>query len=291
MKSIPTKVNPFSPKGIVAFMVAVGLMFSLSQAGAVVVSPVQSPADPLKLPHAGLVNTAGSDAASAEFMVGLPRILTTITTLLPEQKALSNPASMALNPASLMLTANGTVRVYFIKEGAANHNSLGLNVLTSLPTASTPAITSSAELLFPDVSTSAPGNYNSTGNSVRTSNEPLLPGDFVDLGQVKAGSLLDFFLIAYGATGGTTGLTDETARNSDNIQHIVTFTVPGSDLLFVSFEDTLKGGDKDYNDAVFAVQITYTPEPGTWAGMGALGLYVGGGVLRRKKKAAELLAA
>lgn len=272
-------------------MVAVGLMFGISQAEAVVVSPVQSTADPLKLPLAGLVNTAGSDAASAEFLAGLPAILTTLQKILPENKTLSNPASMALNPSSLMLTADGTVRVYFIKEGAANHNSLGLNVLTSLPTASTPTITPNAELIFPDASTSAPGNFNSTGNSVRTANEPLLPGDFVDLGQVKAGSLLDFFLIAYGATGGTTALTDETARNSDNLQHVVTFTVPGSDLLFVSFEDVIKGGDKDYNDAVFAVQITYTPEPGTWAGIGALSLYVGFGIVRRKQKTALSLGA
>jgi len=290
MKLTSHSINSTRSKSPLWLTVAVGLMLGISQAGAVVVSPVQSTADPLKLPLAGLVDTAGSDAASAKFMADLPTILATIQKILPEQKTLANPASMALNPSTLVLTADATVRVYFIKEGAANHNSLGLNVLTSLPTVATPAITSSAKLIFPDVSTSAPDNYNTTGNSVRTTKEPLLPGDFVDLGQVKAGSLLDFFLIAFGGTGGTTGLTAETARNSDNLQHVVTFTVPGSNLLFISFEDALKGGDKDYNDAVFAIQITYTPEPGTWAGIGGLSLYVGFGILRRKKPTTLALA-
>lgn len=283
MKVIPKTTKSKRSNKLLRLTIALGLLLGISHAGAVVVSPVQSTADPLKLPLAGLVNTAGSDAASAEFLTELPTILTTLNKILPEQKALANPASMALNPSTLTLTSDGTVRIYFVKEGAANHNSLGLNVLTTLPTVDTPAITSDAKLIFPDVSTSAPNNYNTTGNSVRTTKEPLLPGDFVDLGQVKAGSLLDFFLIAYGATGGTTALTEETARNSDNLQHVVTFKVPGSNLLFLSFEDALKGGDKDYNDAVFAVQITYTPEPGTWAGIGALGLYVGFGILRRKQ--------
>ncbi len=253
-------------------------LWGFSSAMGSVVSPVQSTADPLKLPLAGLVQTAGSDADAAAFQSSLPAIKALVNSTLPEYRALNSStlSSLAVKFSELYLTADSAVRVYFISEGAAYRSSLGVNYLTgysSLPTASTAKITSSAELIFPDASSNDPTSYYSSGNSVRTSTAPLLAGDFVNLGTVSAGTLLDFFLIPNGAAGSTTPLAAEASRNGDSLQHAVA-QVYGN-YLILSFEDATNGGDKDYNDVVLAVEITpavQTPEPGAWAGL----LFIGG---------------
>jgi len=255
-----------------------------------VVSPVQSPADPLALPVAAPVDIGGSDAASAAFMRSLPALKALVQSKIPATHiGAIDAASMALNPASLRLATDTSVRVYFLGESAGNHNSLGFNTFApgaAIPTASTPGITSDAKLIFPNMSSSEPGSISAANNSIRTAAEPLLTGDFVDLGTFSAGTLLDFFFIAYGASGGTTALGEETARNFDNIQHFVSFSSPGSPYQVLSFEDSYHGGDLDYNDGIFALEFTsmsaMVPEPGTWAGLAGLCLMVGFNALRGK---------
>jgi hypothetical protein len=252
-------------------------LWGFSSAMASVVSPVQSTADPLKLPLAEAVQTASSDTDSAAFQSSLPAIQALINSKLPEYRALSAStlSSLAVTFSELYLTVDSNVRIYFISEGAAYRSSLGVNYLTgysSLPTSTTATITSTAELVFPDASSNDPTTYNSKGTSVRTSTAPLLAGDFVDLGTVSAGTLLDFFLIANGAAGSTTTFAAEASRNSDSLQHAVAFIY--GNYLIISFEDATGGGDKDYNDVVFAVEITpavQTPEPSAWAALLLLG--------------------
>lgn len=239
------------------------------------ISPVQASERPLGLQIAGKVQVAGSDAASHEFMTYLPEISKWVSKNLPESTYLHNAGAMALDPSKLRVLTDSTARVYFVSEGAGYHNTLGLNILpsgSSIPTASTPGVVrGDAELLFPDAS-SPVSSYDPAGDIKRTASEPLLPGDFVDIGKVSAGSLLDFFLIANGANGGSTVFTDESARNPDKIQHIVTITKTSSPYMLLSFEDLWGGGDHDYNDTIFAVNISSAnlqklvsaPEPSTW---------------------------
>lgn len=265
-----------------------GLFAGNSTAEAVVVDPIQSSASPLGLTSVAPVDMGGTDAASAAFMSSLPALRALVQANVPATHTEPiDAASMALDPNALRLATDTAVRVYFLSESAANHNTLGFNTFApgaAIPTASTPGITSDAKLIFPDASSSQPGSISTANNSVRTATEPLLAGDFVDLGTFGAGTLLDFFLIAYGASGGKTPLTDETARNFDNFQHIVAFSSPGSNYLVISFEDSYYGGDKDYNDAVFALEFTpvstTAPEPGTWAGLVGLCLMAGFHTLR-----------
>jgi len=289
------KTSLFHQKKILhlgAVILAVGLLAVVATAQAVVVSPIQSSADPQKLPIAGLVNLAGSDTNSAAFLLALPSINATLKNTLPEYKALSATAmaSMALDPASLRLAVDSSVRVYFVSEGASYRNTLGLNVLPSgsaIPTATTPSITSAAELVFPDASSNDPTTYYPSGNSVRTATAPLDAGDFVNLNTLRAGTLLDFFLISNGAGGGSTTFTDETARNSDNFQHIVSFR--SGNYIILSFEDANGGGDKDFNDMVVAIEITpnaSAPEPGVLA---ALTVFCGAIGARRCRRAIKSL--
>ncbi|MEI8341550.1 MAG: DUF4114 domain-containing protein [Verrucomicrobiota bacterium] len=272
------------------------LKSSVSQAVVTsITSPVQATERPDNLQIAAKVQVAGSDAASKEFMSYMPDIYTWLSKNLPEGVANKNASSMALDPSQLRLLANSDVRVYFVGEGAGYHNTLGLNLLpagSSVPTASTPGIIKGdATLLFPDAS-SPVSSYNPSTTIKRTASTPLLPGDFVDLGKVQAGTLLDFFLISNGAAGGSAVFTDQTARNADHFQHIVTLTKTNSPYMLLSFEDLYGGGDKDMNDVVFAIdfksatlqKLVSAPEPGTWAtlaGFTGLALFH----IRRKKAA------
>lgn len=236
---------------------------------------VQSKARPFGLDIVGPVYAGGSDAASADFNANaLPAMQKLLQVTLGESKAFNGIGAYSLDPTRLKLATDSTARVYFIGEGAGYHNTLGFNTLDNPATEKTPSITENALLIFPDASSSV-STYNS-GNSnkaVRTTSEPLLAGDFVDLGKFSAGSILDFFLIADGASGGNTTYTAPAERNADKLQHVVAFALPDSPFLLIGFEDMLKGGDRDYNDLLFAVDIgainvkslVSAPEPSFWA--------------------------
>ena len=218
------------------------------------VSPVQAAARPFNLDIAGPVYLAGSDTRSAAFQAGeLPTMINTVNQNLGEYKPLNNIASKALDPSKLVLSTDAQVRVYFVAEGAGYHNTLGINM------SGTGIATGNPKLIFPDAS-SQQSSYkfgSDQGGSVRTAGAPLMSGDFVDFGTMKAGQKLDFFLVADGANGANKlhVWTASPKVNSDGIQHMASFGVKDSSYLLLSFEDMAGGGDRDYNDIVFAVQI------------------------------------
>ena len=220
-------------------------------AHAQVASPVQSAARPYNLNIVAPVETAGSDAASKAFQTNvLPGLLDTVKQVLPEYKShtVANLAAISSGASMLNLSADSTARVYFLTEGAANRNTLGISTTGGGP------LSPDAALIFPNAS-SATG-FGGSGSLVRTSNEPLVPGDFVNLGSFKAGTALDFFLIASGATGGTDFFSTNASLNKDGIIHSVTMAANGSTYLIIGFEDLKGGGDRDFNDVVVAIEIT-----------------------------------
>lgn len=141
------------------------------------------------------------------------------------------------------------------------------------------AIGKDGRLIFPDASSSV-SSYDPATTASRSGAAPLLPGDFVDLGRFEAGTQLDFFLIANGAEGGSTTYSTQTSLNPDGLDHVVAFafTLKDSPYLLLGFEDLYGGGDKDYNDLLFAIDIgavnvtalTATPEPSTYLILGSL---------------------
>lgn len=213
-------------------------------------SPVQSAARPFKLDIAAPVQIAASDAASKAFQTeALPGMLAMVNKNLGEYNAKSGTAlaAISLDPSKLVLSVDSTARVYFLGEGAAYRNTLGVSTTGGSP------LSADAALIFPDAS--SPAGFSGSGRLVRTSNEPLLAGDFVDLGTFKAGTALDFFLIASGATGGKDFYSTNLSLNKDGIIHAVSLAANGSAYLIIGFEDLKGGGDRDYNDVVFAVEI------------------------------------
>lgn len=212
------------------------------------VSPVQSAARPYDLDIAAPVMVAGSDEASKVFQTEvLPGMLKLVQTSLTEAKSLKNLSAVSLDPSKLVLSTDSTARVYFLGEGAGYRNSLGISTTGNGP------LGEDAQLIFPDAS--SPDGYGGTGSLVRNSKEPLLAGDFVDLGKFKAGTVLDFFLIANGATGGKDFHSTDESENRDGIIHAVSLATNGSAYLIIGFEDMKGGGDADYNDLLFAVEI------------------------------------
>ncbi len=241
------------------------------------ISPVQSAARPYDLDIIAPVQIAGSDAASLAFQKNvLPSMMELVDRNLNEYQRLGSKkiAALALDPSSLKLTNDTVARVYFLGEGAGYHNSLGIS------TTGFAAFGEDAQLIFPDASSGWD----------RSDDEPLQAGDFVDLGTFKAGTLLDFFLIADGAYGGSDVYSTNTSLNPDGIVHTVSLAPNGSPYLIISFEDLYGGGDMDFNDLVFAVYLGKeniskfkglgAPEPSLAAG----GLLALGAIFGRKRR-------
>jgi hypothetical protein len=262
---------------ILALAGAVTLLLSAGDVGAQKESPMNTVMS--KIQMVGDVYRAASDDASEQFFEkSLPSISNFLNSQLSETKAVEDSA-MLLDPSKLKLATDSDVRVYFIGEGAGYHNTLGFNTTGGGVESGDP------KLIFPDASSSENYSAKLKPNSGRTPSAPLVPGDFVDLGTMGAGTSLDFFLIADGANGGKDVYSTQTSLNPDGINHVVSFayTEPGSSYLIIGFEDFYGGGDRDFNDLLFAVDIgasnvaalTATPEPGTWMMLGTLTGVVG----------------
>jgi len=230
------------------------------------ISPIQSSARPFGLDIVGPVHLAGSDADSALFQSGtLPTVNDWININLSEKTTIEDTSSISLDPSNLNLATESDARVYFVGEGAGYHNTLGFNIDGGGITTGDP------KLIFPDASSTA--TYYNSGDSsgTRTASYPLLPGDFVDIGTFESGTQLDFFLIANGANSGTNLYSTDSSVNPDGIDHVVAYALSDSPYLLIGFEDLYGGGDRDFNDLLFVVDIgsgnvnalTNAPEPST----------------------------
>jgi hypothetical protein len=231
-------------------------VLAVARTEAGIVSPIQSLSRPLGLDVAGPVQLAGSDARSADFQQNvLPIFQQTVDANLGETQSVGDLSAIALDPSAMRLEYQSDVRVYFIGEGAGYRNTLGY---FTTPYGEGGLSGTDAQLVFPDASSSV--TYLDGGNTsgTRTASAPLLPGDFVDLGTLAAGTQYTPFLISNGANGGSDVYTPVPSDNADGIQHFVSLavmTIQDSPYLLIGVEDLYGGGDEDYNDLVFAIDI------------------------------------
>ncbi len=244
-------------KWVILGILLLGIPTSSVLAGTV--SPVQSTDRPYNLDIVSPVQLAGSDEQAADFQTNdLPLIEQVVSESLSETNSISDVSNITLDPGELVLDAEAEVRVYFVGEGAGYHNTLGY--YTGDPESITDGINNTdAQLIFPDASSST-SYLGDTTDATRTESEPLLAGDFVDLGLTEAGTQLNFFLIANGANGGSNIYTADPALNPDGTDHFVSLAITAvvdSPYLVIGVEDLYGGGDQDYNDLVFVVDIGY----------------------------------
>ncbi len=208
------------------------------------------------------VQRAGSDFNALLFSrFILPSLITLANAEYSHSAVVAHFDKLALDPARLKLTEESRVRVYFIGEGSGYVNALGVN-LSGLgidegdprilfPNANTPLQLDRAAAMM----SKRWGRIFRSAFGRRKAEAPLQPGDFVDLGKLPAGTQLNFFLIAHDGQGHNTYSVIK-ERNPDRIEHMVAMAVEGTSYLLVSFEDMFGGGDADYEDCVFAVEMS-----------------------------------
>ncbi len=215
---------------------------------------------PLGLAPIGTTYKAGSDSASASFSsTQLPSFLSVIKSKLPEGVPFNGANVNQLDPTRLYFTSDYAPRVYFLGEGAGYNNALCITIAqAALPTDK--PVTGSNYLVFPLAQ--SPVGWVNTGSSLSYS-QPLMPGDFVNLGTVKAGSQLAFFLAAE-MSSTTSSATPKyvyyngDATNPDDYQHMIAFFPDNSQFIIIGFEDMnniTEPSDHDCNDVLFAVDV------------------------------------
>lgn len=164
------------------------------------------------------------------------------------------------------------VEVYFINEGATFRNQLFY---------STDGVDlENGKILFEDVA--------SPLSLIEEEDGPLALGQGESLGSFEANTFLEFFIKVDGAN------TDRNSHpifgfkpedSTDGLQHLIGYEV--GEYILLGFEDISGGGDRDYNDVVFAVrgvvgeEVVDVPEPTTGLGLILLG---GMGLLAKIKK-------
>jgi hypothetical protein len=109
-------------------------------------------------------------------------------------------------------------------------------------------------------------------------------GDTLNLGDFTADTLIDVML--HVANTGNVFHTGPGTNNIDGLAHALV-TVGADGRTFVSFEDMLGGGDRDFNDHMFSLSNVHTvaavPEP-SMVLMMAAGLGILGFLERRRRK-------
>ncbi len=203
--------------------------------------------------------------------------------------------------SQLQLKFDHDVKVFFIGETAGGYRNRLDFQATNGSTVTTGKIfgdtsCSTGDASFTNFSKFCANPNDALQNKVAP-NKPLNVGDWASLGSMSAGTKLDFLLRSNDINGGISG-TDANgnnvkgvwslnqALNPDGLQHAVSYYY--KDYLVIGFEDLWGGGDKDYNDTVFAIDIgkanarntASVPEPSaTMALFGLAGL----GLLTRRR--------
>ncbi len=222
---------------------------------------VQSDLRPYNFPVAGLVQKAGSDLASRRFRRRvLPGLIRTASITFNKEVIEAKFPELVVDPSRLRLAEGARVRVYFVGEASGYLCSLGINTEAIGPDEGKP------RFVFPSKDTPVhlyewPARLDKDPDALkdageRTQETPLLPGDFVDLGYLDAGTPLEFFLVSNNRNSEVYVYTAHPEFNPDRVQHVVAVAVEDSPYLLFSFEDMYGGGDKDYSDCVFAVHIS-----------------------------------
>lgn len=225
-------------------------------------APMQPEQRPFGIPTYAPVKASGSDFKAWMFShFTLPSFIATADKEYTHNAIVEHFDRLKLDPAKLKLMESSPVRVYFIGEGSGYTNALGVNLKGLGIDEGDPRI------LFPNVNATVQldnaarqmrhfwKRWFRGGMKKRSPEMPLIPGDFADLGVVPAGTPLNFFLIANdGQNLNTYSVSPE--RNPDKLAHMVAMAIEGTPFLLMSFEDMFQGGDADYEDCVFAVQMS-----------------------------------
>ena len=214
---------------------------------------------------------AGSDAWSRDFQGRwLGRMMLDARDKFNTESVARDFSRLALDPTRLVLLEPAAVRVYFVAAQGGFMSSLGYwtegaQLTQNHPRIIFPNATSPRKLFeYADALRQGIPPEKALYDQPRRPKAPVLPGDYMDLGTLPAGTRLIFFLDADAVNGQKGRFTTIPARNPDKIEHVVTVAYQNSPYVLLAFEDLMGGGDRTFNDVVFAVQLSQA----TVAGLG-----------------------
>ena len=229
---------------ILRLLPLLGMLAFAGSANAQVTLAAKPVAQPFGLSVAGPVHDGSQTAFGQSLASELYDVV--VKTNFTNLTAVPGITSVQVDPSKIDLAMAADVRVYFVSDQEGNGKdktyAIGFNPAG-------PGVTSgSPELLF---------NPAQTNDSTVNNTFPLLPGDYVDLGQFAAGSHLDFFAIADPNPGYSTHSAADLANvfsTADGNVNARAYALSGSPYLLVTFEGRDKYG-VDYNDVTIAVDI------------------------------------
>jgi hypothetical protein len=198
----------------------------------------------------------------------------------------------ALNFSNIKLAYDQDVKVYFIGETAGGYRNqldfsatIGNSIVQSKTKIFGDTSCNPGDSAFLNFKLFCPNPNQALANKTQQ-DRPLNIGDFAEIGNFQAGTQLDFWLVANGINGGITKNNQQgiygfdQAANPDQTDHVAAYYY--KDYIVVGYEDLWGGGDKDYNDVVFAIDIgknnarqianVKVPEPAATLGLFGVGI-------------------
>ncbi len=141
---------------------------------------------------------------------------------------------------------DASVRVYYVGEDAGYANSPGFFMDGEGVTSANPL------LLFLDAS-SPVFHY---GSQMRTSSEPLFPGDFLAFDRCNAGSILDFFMIANARQAAEHVCSNDDLADPDLIGRVPALIQANNPYWLISSDEMHAGDDREFNDLLLAADVS-----------------------------------
>ncbi len=205
-------------------------------------------------------DTGSDDAARAFRQEWLGRMLLDAREKFNPESIAQGFSRLVLDPSKLVLSEPTAVRIYFVASQGSYHNQLGYWLDGKESSKGRTIIfedASSSRKLFEYADALGGDPHRPIDLGVRQPDRPVLPGDFVDFGILPAGTQIGFFLLADGAYQSPRGTyTTLPEQNRDGQEHVVAVAYHDSPYLLLAFEDQEGGGDRSFNDVVFAVELS-----------------------------------
>jgi tetratricopeptide (TPR) repeat protein len=209
------------------------------------------------------VHQAGFDARAVAFQHQLlPRMIQDAREKFNPESVARDFSRLELDSSRLVLLEPTAVRVYFVASQGGFHSALGYQLEGAQVDAPGPytvfrnAFSPRILFQYADEIKQHPDPSGAYAYGERSANAPVLPGDYVDLGVLPAGTQIIFFLVADAVNAPKGTFTTIPERNPDKLQHVVTVAYQDSPYLLLGFEDLMGGGDRTFNDVVFAVELS-----------------------------------
>lgn len=226
------------------------------------------------------LNSAGSDAQAAAFQSSVPTINQYIQAntfgsgsgpyiFFPTGDGINT--AVISDPASLNLQSNSFVRAYYLNPfgqpspvsqpapASYNQDTLGFNINHDY------MLSPGQQALI----------LSANGSTIPASPPNVVTdtGQFVNLGELSAGTFLDFFLLATNASG-TTAFWNDPTQNPDGAPHLAMVQFLQTPYYLLAWEDTSFGSeipdDDLYRDLFAVIEVVPTPEPMTYLTLAGL---------------------